>query len=110
MTPNADDTHRPTPAAEPLALRLSEGLGRPPRTVADLQRELLAVCKGGRYAETWRKLNAPNEWPSLRGEFSKLHRANELREEIKALDQNAALYYGWAGPGDEWPPSGLTHS
>ena len=28
-------------------------------------------------------------------------RANELREEIKAIDPNAALYYGWAGPGDE---------
>ncbi len=76
---------------------------RPPRTVADLQRELLAVCKGGRCAETWSKLNAPTEWPSLRGEFSKLHRVNKLRAEIRALDPNAALYYGWAGPGDERP-------
>ena len=28
MTAEANDTRNPTPAAEPLALRLSEGLGR----------------------------------------------------------------------------------
>ena len=90
--------HRPAVAGQ-----VERSVSPLPRTVDDLQHELLAVCKGGSYAETWRKLNAPTELASLRGEFSKLHRANELREEIKALNPNAALYYGWAGHGDERP-------
>lgn len=75
------------------------------RTVDDLQRELLAICKGGSFAETWRRVNAIVEWPSLKGEIGKLSRVNELRRQIAHIDPNAALYYGWAGPGDDAPPA-----
>jgi len=74
-----------------------------PRTVDDLQRELLAICRGGSFADTWRGLNAPDQWSNLRPEISRLVRVRELREQIKALDPSAALYYGWAGHGDDRP-------
>lgn len=72
-----------------------------PRTVEDLQRELLAICKGGSFAETWRKVNGITEWANLKGEISKLARIRSLREQIIAIDPNAALYYGWGGYGDD---------
>lgn len=76
-------------------------LTQPCVTVADLQRELLAICRGGRWADTWRQLNAPVEWPLTN--LGKRHRIAELRKRIAAIDPNAALYYGWAGPDDEAP-------
>lgn len=75
--------------------------------IANLQGELLAVCRGGRFAETWRKVNGIEGQPDLRGEMSKISRARELREQIAAIDPNAALYFGWAGPGDDQPPAGF---
>lgn len=73
--------------------------------IAELQRELLAVCKGGHVYATWAKVNGVplNERFDWRGNFGKLRRANEIRAKIIAIDPNAALYYGWAGPGDEPP-------
>ena len=77
---------------------------QPPRTVEDLQRELLAVCRGGSFAESWRKVNAIAEWPSLRSEIGKLAHVRELRRQIAEIDPNAAMYWGWAGPGDTMRP------
>jgi hypothetical protein len=77
-----------------------KGTGNAERTVEDLQRELLAICRGGRFADAWRKVNDIVQWPSLKSEISKLARINALREQIKAIDPNAALYYGWGGHGD----------
>lgn len=77
-----------------------------PRTVDDLQRELLAVCRGGTFAETWRKVNAIAEWPNLRSELSKVAHVRQLRRQITAIDPMACLYYGWAGYGDDVPPNG----
>jgi hypothetical protein len=74
------------------------------KTVDDLQRELLAICRGGSFAETWHRLVAPEQWPNLRAEFSKLDRIRILRKQIAALDPKAALYYGWAGHGDDQDP------
>lgn len=84
----------PAPAPEPAP---------PARTVDDLQRELLAICRGGSFADTWRKLNAEGQWPSLRGEIGRQARLDEIRRQIKAINPNAALYYGWGGPGDTKP-------
>lgn len=74
------------------------------RTVESLQRELLAVARGGRFAETWRQVNGIEGHPDLRGELSKLGRIRRLRDQIKAIDPKAARYYGWGGPGDDGPP------
>jgi hypothetical protein len=80
------------------------------RTVDDLQRELLAVCRGGSFAAAWRKVNGIQQWPSLRSEIEKLGRVRELRRQIAAIDPNAALYYGWAGAGDDERPRGAQHA
>lgn len=87
---------------------MSSAITSPQRTVSDLQRELLAVCKGGTFAETWRKVNAIAEWPNLKSEIGKLAHINRLREQIVAINPNAALYYGWGGPGDVAPDSQRT--
>lgn len=71
------------------------------RTIESLQRELLAVARGGKFAETWREINGLSEVPNLRAEIGKLERVRELRTQIRAIDPNAALYYGWAGYGDD---------
>lgn len=65
--------------------------------IYELQSELLAICRGGSFAETWRKLNCTLEWPNLKNEFTKIAKCNEIRKQIKALNPDAALYYGWAG-------------
>lgn len=86
--------------------KIADRLAEPaPRTVADLQRELLAICRGGSFAETWRQVNGITEWPNLRGEFDKVSRVRELREQIIAIDPNACLYYGWAGHCDDRAPA-----
>lgn len=69
----------------------------PTRTVDSLQRELLAICRGGKFAESWRKVNEVYEWPNLRNEMSKKSTVEELREQIRAIDPNAATYPGWEG-------------
>jgi hypothetical protein len=74
------------------------------RTVESLQRELLAVARGGKFAEAWREINGYAEVPNLRAEIGKLSRIRELRAQIRATDPNAALYYGWGGPGDDADP------
>lgn len=76
----------------------------PQRTVADLQRELLAICKGGNAAETYMRVNGITEWPSLRGEFTKVDAVRQLRKQIAAIDPKACLYYGWAGHTDDKGP------
>jgi hypothetical protein len=92
--------------SQDTARRLVERLSAPPpRTVADLQRELLAVCRGGSFAETWRKVNGVVEWPSLKSQIGKLAHVRQLRKQIVAIDPNACLYFGWAGPGDDVAPA-----
>lgn len=75
-----------------------------PRTVDDLQRELLAVCRGGSFAETWRKINAITEWPNLRSELGRVAQVNALRRQIAEINPNACMYWGWAGHGDSMGP------
>jgi hypothetical protein len=94
-----------TMLSQDTARRIVERLDAPaPRTVEDLQRELLAVCRGGAFATAWRLVNGITEWPSLKSEIGKVAHARELRRQIQAIDPNAALYYGWAGPGDDRDP------
>lgn len=66
-------------------------------TVTDLQRELLAICKGGSAFTTWAQVNGMpiNEHVSLRSYLDKAGRVRDLRRQIHALDPNAALYFGW---------------
>ncbi len=72
-------------------------------TISDLQRRLLHLCRNKRFFGG----------PGTQGEIgfnivsveaSKLRLIHDLRKQIAALDPNAALYYGWAGPADEPPP------
>ncbi len=83
---------------------MSDKHSTPARTVEDLQRELLAICRGGSFAETWRKICTAAQWPNLRSEIGKLARVREIRRQIAAINPDACLYYGWAGPGDEPRP------
>lgn len=75
-------------------------------TVSDMQRELLAICKGGSYFTTWATINGMpcNERTSLRGQFDRLLRIGDLRRKIHAINPNAALYFGWA-PEEDGPSS-----
>jgi hypothetical protein len=102
LTAHTIDTEKKTITEKRASM--TEEQAPKPRTVDDLQRELLAICKGGSFAETWRRLVAPEQWPNLRSEWSKLDRVRVLRRQIAALDPNAALYYGWAGEGDDLDP------
>lgn len=73
------------------------------RTVESLQRELLAIARGGKFAETWREMNGHSHVPNLRDAMEKLARIQYLRVQIIAINPNAALYYGWGVPGDRNP-------
>lgn len=67
--------------------------------IAELQRALLAIIKGGSSFNTWAEVNGMplNERTSLRQSISKGIRVRELRLEIHALDPDAALYFNWHG-------------
>lgn len=75
------------------------------RTIEDLQRELLAVARGGQYMATWARINGVqgSDAINLRGEMDKLSRIRSLRRQIRAINPNAACYYGWGGPADASP-------
>lgn len=76
------------------------------RTVDDLQRELLAICRGGTFAESWRKVNVLTDgfafaaWPDLGRELSRARAVRELRLQILRINPHAAIYIGWC-PGDD---------
>lgn len=87
-----------------VALSISlEDTGRPidSDAVEALQRELLAIARGGKHYDSWAKVNGTETTPNLRREIGTLSRINELREKIKAINPDAALYYGWGGHGDQ---------
>ncbi|MEJ1935292.1 hypothetical protein WDZ92_34285 [Nostoc sp. NIES-2111] len=67
-------------------------------TVESLQRELLAVLRGGTHLQTWARINGyvGSCGIDTRGEIRKAARALTLRLQIHALDPNAALYFGWS--------------
>lgn len=63
------------------------------RSVDDLQRELLAICRG--HATTiWRDTNGV-AWCDQRAGVTKHARINQLRRQILAIDPKAATYVGW---------------
>lgn len=72
------------------------------RTVESLQRELLAIARGGKFAESYAKVNDIQgaDAINLRAEIGNLARIRDLRAQIAAIDPDAALYYGWGGHGD----------
>ena len=67
--------------------------------ITELQRELLAVAKGGKHFNTWAEVNGLplNERQSLRRTLEKEARVREIRREIHAIDPSAALYFSWSG-------------
>lgn len=71
------------------------------RTVESLQRELLAIARGGKFAEAWSQVNGVqgSDGINLRAEISNRARIRDLRAQIAAIDPDAALYYGWADDG-----------
>jgi hypothetical protein len=73
--------------------------------IEPLQRQLLAVLRGGRFTQTWAKVNGIQGSSGIdtRSEIGRLSDAREIRARIRAIDPNAALYYGWGGPGDSAP-------
>lgn len=82
------------------------------RTVESLQRELLAIARGGKFAESYAKVNGiqGSDEINLRAEIGNLSRILALREQIRAIDPDAALYYGWAGHGDIDPRRTAQHA
>lgn len=72
------------------------------RTVESLQRELLAIARGGKFEEAWSQVNGVqgSDGINLRAEIGNLARIRELRAQIAAINPDAALYYGWGGHGD----------
>lgn len=70
-------------------------------TVDDLQRELLAICKGGFHYETWSRVAGlpMNERCDWAGRVQRQQRVREIRRQTHALNADAALYFGW-GPAD----------
>ncbi len=77
------------------------------RTVESLQRELLAIARGGKFAAAWAKVNGVqgSDGINLRAEMDKLSRVRELRTQIRMIDPDAALYYGWVAPFDDYDPA-----
>lgn len=69
--------------------------------VTELQRAILDICRGESAYETWAKVaGAPiNERIDWRGDIGRQISVRGLRDEIRAINPNAALYYGWC-PGD----------
>lgn len=70
-------------------------------TVDSLQRELLAICKGGFAYETWARVSGlpMNERCDWVGRESRQRRVDEIRLQIHAINPEAALYFGW-GPSE----------
>lgn len=73
-------------------------------TVDDLQRELLAICKGHDSYETWAKVTGQpiNERINEVSRMGKQRVVHDLRLRIYAINPNAALYFGWC-PGEDGP-------
>jgi hypothetical protein len=67
--------------------------------ITELQRELLAICRGSYTYETWARVTEQpiNERADWRGRARGQERIDEIRCELHALNPNAALYFGW-GP------------
>lgn len=107
MTTKDTDTHRPTPAAEPLALRLSEGLGLPPPAVnwpQDLPLRDGGAVSAGRYW-TEAQMLAERERAHNAGfvEASRLHgqEIERLRAALKTANDNHERFErGWYLRGD----------
>lgn len=93
MTDQDRNTHNPAPADQPLALRLSEGLGLAPEAdLVERLRQRTLPKHGGREADSW-----AHHWNLTPGD-SALHAeaANEierLRADIKAMEGFADLWY-----------------
>ena len=76
----------------------------PTKTVDDLQKELLAVCRRrNSLVHYWRDDQGKIRWSIIRAERKRRAYIVSLREQIKALNPDAALYYGLAGPDDIKP-------
>ncbi len=75
------------------------------RSIESLQRELLAIARGGKFAEAWAKINGVQGSGAinLRAEIGKLARIRELRAQIAAINPDAAMYYGWVHGDDRDP-------
>ena len=73
-------------------------------TVDDLQRELLAICKGHDNYETWARVTGQpiNERVNEVARIGNRAAVHDLRLQIHALNPNAALYFGWC-PGEDGP-------
>lgn len=73
--------------------------------VTELQRELLAICRGSYAYETWARVTEQpiNERTDYRSRMRGQARVDEIRRELHAINPDAALYFGW-GP-DERPQS-----
>lgn len=73
-------------------------------TVDDMQRELLAICKGHDNYETWARVSGQpiNERINEVGRIGKRRAVHDLRLSIHAINPDAALYFGWC-PGEDGP-------
>lgn len=72
-----------------------------PDRITELQRELLAICRGSYAYETWAKVTEQpiSERTDWRGRTAGQQRVDEIRRELYAINPNAALYFGW-GPSE----------
>lgn len=71
-------------------------------TVDDLQRELLAICKGRDNFEEWARVTGQpvNERINEMRRIGDQAAVRQLREQIYAINPDAALYFGWC-PGED---------
>jgi hypothetical protein len=69
--------------------------------ITELQRELLAICRGSYAYETWAKVTEQpiSERTDWRGRMRGQERVDEIRRELHAINPDAALYFGW-GPSE----------
>lgn len=69
--------------------------------ITELQRELLAICRGSYAYETWAKVTEQpiSERTDTRGRMRGQARVDEIRRELHAINPDAALYFGW-GPSE----------
>lgn len=70
-------------------------------TINDLQRALLKICQTPSAVREWAKVagmpvDQRIDWA---GDSERARKVSEIRNQIRQLNPNAALYYGWA-PGD----------
>lgn len=73
--------------------------------ITELQRELLAICRGSYAYETWAKVTEQpiNERTDWRGRTRGQERVDEIRCELHSINPDAALYFGW-GPSEHDHP------